>query len=51
MAGMDEARRARLERALRLHLRYRFDPAALDAADRRALRDAATSLARSLETR
>ncbi len=39
--GIDEARRAQFERALQLHLRYRFDPIGLDAADRRALRDAA----------
>jgi LPXTG-motif cell wall-anchored protein len=49
--GIDESACAQLEHALQLHLRYRFDPAALEEGDRRALRETATSLARSLETR
>ena len=38
-AGLDEAARARFERVVELHLRYRFDPAGLDAAERRTLRE------------
>jgi hypothetical protein len=48
--GVAETSRAQLEHALQLHLQYRFDPAALDARDRRALRDMAISLVRSLDT-
>jgi hypothetical protein len=38
-AGIDDATRARLERALQLHQRYRFDPDGLNASERTALRD------------
>jgi hypothetical protein len=47
--SLEEKQRAHFEEALRLHLRYRFDPTGLDMRDRRALHDAALSLARSLE--
>jgi hypothetical protein len=44
-AGLDEAARVRLEQALALHLRYRFDPAGLDAGEREMLRETALRLA------
>jgi hypothetical protein len=47
-AGLDEAARARFERVLALHLRYRFDPAGIDAGERRALREAAAGLVKTL---
>jgi len=40
-ARLDEAARARFERALALHLRYRFDPAGIDAREREVLREMA----------
>jgi hypothetical protein len=43
-AGLDESARARFERLVDLHLRYRFDPAGLDAAERRVLRETALAL-------
>ena len=43
-AGLDEGARARFERVLELHLRYRFDPAGLDAAERRTLRETVLQL-------
>jgi hypothetical protein len=49
-AGLDEGARARFERVVELHLRYRFDPAGLDAAERRTLRETALSLRERLRT-
>jgi hypothetical protein len=43
-AGLDEAARARFERVVELHLRYRFDPAGIDARERAALRETAFEL-------
>jgi hypothetical protein len=42
--ALDDATRARLDHALQLHLRYRFDPAGLDASERQALRELALAL-------
>jgi hypothetical protein len=48
-ASIDEARRAQFERALQLHLRFRFDPNGLNASDRTALRDLSLSSAEGLQ--
>jgi hypothetical protein len=48
--GIDEARRAQFERALQLHLRYRFDPEGLGASDRNALRGIAKLIGTAFET-
>ena len=50
-AGLDEAARARFERALVLHLRYRFDPAGIDAGERAVLREMARELTSRLAGR
>ncbi len=49
-AGMDETTRSRVEAALQLHLRYRFDPDGLDRDKRETLRDATRSLTDALLT-
>ena len=46
---LDDSTRARLDRALQLHLRYRFDPAGLDASERQGLCELALVLATTLE--
>lgn len=46
-ARLDGERRRRFERALALHLRYRFDPAGLSAGERGMLREAALGLAKA----
>jgi hypothetical protein len=48
--AIDAARRAELLDALALHQRYRFDPAGLSPAERRALRERSQALAGALET-
>ncbi len=47
-AWMDGDTRARFERALALHVRYRFDPVGLDAAERELLRGASLGVARTV---
>jgi hypothetical protein len=49
-AGLDEAARARFERVVDLHLRYRFDPVGLDAAERETLRETARELVKATST-
>lgn len=48
-SALDEAMQARLDQALGLHLRYRFDPAGLDSSERKALREIAKRLANGPE--
>jgi transglutaminase-like putative cysteine protease len=48
---LDVPARERFDDALRLHLRYRFDPDGLDEDERRGLRDAALALAGTLAQR
>lgn len=44
-AGLDEGTRVKFQRALELHLRYRFDPAGIDDREREVLRETALALA------
>lgn len=50
-SALAESTRAHLDRAVDLHLRYRFDPAGLDGNERKALRDAAEALIEQLGRR
>jgi hypothetical protein len=47
-AREDETTRSRVEAALQLHLRYRFDPDGLEAIDRRTLCETAHLVAEAL---
>jgi hypothetical protein len=47
-AGLDDAARLRFERLVEMHLRYRFDPAGIDARERALLREVAAGLVEGL---